>query len=168
MQAIARARFVRTSPRKARLVIDAIRGKDVKEARAILQFTPNYAARLIQKVLDSAVANAENNHHMDADSLKVSQAMVDGGPIMKRLQYAPMGRAHRILKRFSHITVAVEEVEKVQPARPEGKGAAESKPARKRRAKAAPKAAAEAGEATETKKAKASKSAAPSKADAKN
>lgn len=111
MEAYARARFVRTSPRKARLVIDAIRGKDTKEALAILKFTPNFAARLIEKVLNSAIANAENNHHMDADNLKVSKAFVDGGPMMKRLRYAPMGRGYRMVKRLSHITIAVEEVE---------------------------------------------------------
>ena len=111
MEAYAKARFVRTSPRKARLVIDAIRGKDTREALAILKFTPNFAARLIEKVLASAIANAENNHHMDADSLKVSKAFVDGGPMMKRLRYAPMGRGYRMVKRLSHITVAVEETE---------------------------------------------------------
>jgi len=111
MQAYAKARFVRTSPRKARLVIDAIRGKDTKEAEAILRFTPNFAARLIEKVLNSAVANAENNHHMDGDNLKVATAFVDGGPMMKRVRYAPMGRGYRMVKRLSHITIAVEETE---------------------------------------------------------
>jgi len=117
MQAIAKARFVRTSPRKARLVIDAIRGKRVDEALALLQFTPNYAARLIEKVVKSAAANAENNHHMDGENLKVAVAMVDGGPLMKRIRYAPMGRGHRIVKRLSHITIALEETE----PKPEGK-----------------------------------------------
>jgi len=112
MLVYARARYVRTSPRKARLVIDAIRGKDVKEALAILRFTPNYAARLIENVVKSAVANAENNFHMNGENLRIAQAMVDGGPnIMKRLRYAPMGRGYRIVKRMSHITVAVEEAE---------------------------------------------------------
>ncbi len=111
MQAIAKARFVRTSPRKARLVIDAIRGKEVHEALGILKFTPNKAARLIEKVVMSAAANAENNFHMNGDSLKVAVAMVDGGPLMKRLRYAPMGRGYRMVKRTSHITIAVEEIE---------------------------------------------------------
>ncbi|MHB9036074.1 MAG: 50S ribosomal protein L22 [Armatimonadota bacterium] len=111
MQAIAKARFVRTSPRKARLVIDEIRGKDVRQALGILQFTPNFAAKLIEKVLKSAVANAENNHHMDGENLKVSLAMVDGGPSMKRVRYAPMGRGYRMVKRLSHITIGVEETE---------------------------------------------------------
>ena len=118
MQAMAKARFVRTSPRKARLVIDAIRGKDVKEALAILKFTPNRAARLIEKVVNSAAANAENNHHMDGDNLKVAVAMVDGGPMMKRLRYAPQGRGYRMVKRLSHITICVEETE----PKPEKKG----------------------------------------------
>ena len=111
MEAYAKARFVRTSPRKARLVIDAIRGKDTRDALAILKFTPNFAARLIEKVLGSAIANAENNHHMDADNLKVVKAFVDGGPMMKRVRYAPMGRGYRMVKRLSHITIAVEEGE---------------------------------------------------------
>jgi len=112
MQAVAKARFVRSSPVKARLVIDAIRGKDAKEALAILQFTPNFAARLIEKVLKSAIANAENNHHMDGDNLKVAVAMVDGGPnVMKRVRHAPQGRGYRIIKRMSHIMIAVEETE---------------------------------------------------------
>lgn len=111
MQVLAKARFVRTSPRKARLVADAIRGKDAREALGILKFTPNFAAKLIEKVLKSAMANAENNHHMDGDNLKVAVIMVDGGPIMKRVRYAPMGRGYRMLKRMSHITVMVEEGE---------------------------------------------------------
>lgn len=148
MQAIARARFVRTSPRKARLVIDAIRGKDVKEALGILRFTPNYAARLIEKVVKSAVANAENNHHMNGDGLKIAQAMVDGGPnVMKRVRHAPMGRGYRIVKRMSHIMIAVEETE----PRPEKKGKRRAPVARTARAprgaaKAAPAAAPAASE----------------------
>jgi large subunit ribosomal protein L22 len=134
MQAIARAKFVRTSPRKARLVIDVIRGKDAKEALALLQFTPNYAARLIEKVLKSAVANAENNHHMDADNLKVALAMVDGGPnVMKRVRYAPQGRGYRIVKRMSHITIAVEETEPKPESKTKRRGqvARAAKPARR-------------------------------------
>ncbi|MGQ9456585.1 MAG: 50S ribosomal protein L22 [Armatimonadota bacterium] len=115
MEAIARARYVRTSPRKARLVVDTIRGKHVREALAILRYTPNRAARLVEKVVRSAIANAENNFHMDPDNLRISRAFVDGGPnIMKRLRYAPMGRGYRIIKRMSHITIAVEETEPVQ------------------------------------------------------
>lgn len=123
MQALAKARYVRTSPRKARLVIDTIRGKDVKEALGILQFTPNYAARLIEKVVKSAVANAENNHRMDGENLKIALATVDGGPnFMKRLRYAPQGRGYRIVKRMSHITIVVEETEP-KPERKPRRGA---------------------------------------------
>jgi len=148
MQAIAKARFVRTSPRKARLVIDEIRGKDVRDALGILQFTPNFAARLIEKVLKSAVANAENNHHMDGENLKVSLAMVDGGPIMKRLRYAPQGRGYRMLKRISHITIGVEETEP-KPKKKRKEVARTAKPGAKAPKAAAPKAEAK----TETKRA---------------
>jgi large subunit ribosomal protein L22 len=144
MQAYAKARFVRTSPRKARLVIDAIRGKGTKEAQAILKFTPNFAARLIEKVLNSAVANAENNHHMDGDSLKVAKATVDGGPMMKRLRYAPMGRGYRMVKRLSHITISVEETEPKPEKKAKRKEIARTAkaPRRATTAAAAPKAAA--------------------------
>jgi len=111
MEARAIARFVRVTPRKARLVIDLIRGKKVDEAMAILQFTPNRAARLIEKVLKSAAANAENNHHMDPDNLKVSLAKVDGGPMLKRGRPRAMGRFYRIVRRTSHITIGVSEIE---------------------------------------------------------
>jgi len=142
MQAMAKARFVRTSPRKARLVIDEIRGKDVKEALAMLQFTPNYAARLIEKVLKSAVANAENNHHMDGDNLKVATAMVDGGPMMKRVRYAPMGRGYRMVKRLSHITIGVEETEPKPEKKRKRKEVVRTAKPGARAAKAAPKTAA--------------------------
>lgn len=140
MQATATARFVRTSPRKARLVIDAIRGKDVREALAILRFTPNRAAGYIEKVVKSAVANAENNHHMNADNLKVAVAFVDGGPnVMKRVRYAPMGRGYRIVKRMAHITVAVEETEPKPEKKAKRKVVAKTaKPGRSSAAKAAP------------------------------
>ncbi len=111
MEAKAVGRFIRVAPRKARLVADAIRGKHVSDALAILRFTPNFAARYIEKIVKSAIANAENNYHMDGEALKVSKAFVDQGPSMKRLRAAPMGRAHRILKRTSHITVVLEEAE---------------------------------------------------------
>jgi len=144
MQATAKARYVRGSPRKARLVIDAIRGKDVKEALAILKFTPNYAARLIEKVVNSAVANAENNHKMDGENLKIAVALVDGGPnTMKRLRYAPMGRGFRIVKRMSHITIVVEETE----PKPEKKGRRRAGAARVAKAPKAPQKPAEAKEA---------------------
>lgn len=152
MQAIAKARFVRTSPRKARLVIDEIRGKDVRDALGILQFTPNFAARLIEKVLKSAVANAENNHHMDGENLKVSLAMVDGGPLMKRIRYAPQGRGYRMVKRISHITIGVEETEP-KPKKKRKEIARTAKPGAKAPKAAAPKAETKSETKSETKRA---------------
>ena len=115
MEARAAARFVRVTPRKARFVIDAVRGKNAHDALAILKFTPNAAARVVEKVLKSAMANAENNHHMNADVLEVSTAFADAGPTMKRIHPRAMGRAYAILKRTSHITLGVSEGE--EPAR---------------------------------------------------
>jgi large subunit ribosomal protein L22 len=104
----AKARFVRVSARKARLVLDQIRGKSVGDALATLEFTPRAAARLIEKVLRSAVANAEHNHQMrNLDDLRVVQAVADGGPSLKRVQPRAMGRAFFIKHRTSHLTIAV-------------------------------------------------------------
>ena len=101
----ARARYVRTAPRKARLVIDHIRGKDVAQARAMLLHTPRAAATDILKLLDSAIANAENNHELVADELKIAKAYVDEGPTLKRYRPRALGRATRIRKRTSHLTI---------------------------------------------------------------
>ncbi len=109
MEARAVARYVRISPYKARLVVDLIRGKPVDEALNILRFTPKKAARLVRKVLESAIANAEHNYQMDPDRLYVKRAYVDEGPRLKRLWPRAFGRASRILKRTSHITIVVEE-----------------------------------------------------------
>ena len=103
------ARYVRVSPRKAGDMAALIRGKKVKEAKAILKLSPRHAAKLVGKVLDSAVANAENNNDLDADDLYVVQAYVNGGPTLKRFRPRAMGRASRIRKRTSHITVSVDE-----------------------------------------------------------
>ena len=105
----ATAKYVRVSPRKASDVARLIRGKKVAEAKAILALTPRAAAKLVGKVLDSAVANAENNHDLDAEDLYVVQAYVNGGPTIKRFRARAMGRASRIRKRTSHITVCVDE-----------------------------------------------------------
>ncbi|GAB4245853.1 MAG: 50S ribosomal protein L22 [Thermoleophilia bacterium] len=105
----ATAKYVRVSPRKARQVVDLIRGKSVNEAKAILQLTPRGAAPLVGKVLASAVANAENNNDMVADDLVVVRAYVDEGPTLKRFKPRAMGRATRIRKRTSHITISVDE-----------------------------------------------------------
>jgi large subunit ribosomal protein L22 len=111
MSAKAVARYVRIAPRKARLVIDLIRGKSVEEALAILKFTPRAASPIIEKVLSSAIANAEHNHNMDSSRLYVKKAYVDEGPTLKRYMPRAMGRASRINKRTSHITVVVDEKE---------------------------------------------------------
>jgi large subunit ribosomal protein L22 len=104
----ARARFVRVSARKARLVLDQIRGKSVGDALATLEYTPRAAARLVEKVLRSAVANAEHNHQVrNLDDLRVVQAIADGGPSMKRVQPRAMGRAFFIRHRTSHVTIGV-------------------------------------------------------------
>ena len=108
MRTFARARFVRVSARKAQLVLEQLRGKSVGEALATLQYTPRIAARLIEKVLRSAVANAEHNHQVrDLDSLRVVRATADGGPSLKRVQPRAMGRAFFIKHRTSHLTIAV-------------------------------------------------------------
>jgi large subunit ribosomal protein L22 len=120
MRTYARARFVRVSSRKAMLVMDQIRGRPVGEALATLQFTPRVAARLVEKVLRSAVANAEHNHQVrDLDTLRVVQATADGGPSMKRVQPRAMGRAFFIRHRTSHLTIGVsDEVDRApRPAR---------------------------------------------------
>ncbi|MFP4456072.1 MAG: 50S ribosomal protein L22 [Clostridia bacterium] len=109
MEAKAIARYVRVSPRKARQVINEVRGKDVAEALAILRFTRRKAADVIIKVINSAAANAEHNHEMDIDSLYIAEAYVDGGPVLKRFRARAQGRAYPILKRTSHITVVVKE-----------------------------------------------------------
>jgi large subunit ribosomal protein L22 len=106
----ATAKYVRVSPRKAGDVARLIRGKRVEEAKAILMLSPRAAAKLVGKVLDSAVANAENNENMDSDELYVAEAYVNGGPTIKRFRPRAMGRASRIRKRTSHITVCVDEI----------------------------------------------------------
>src|SRR4051794_12326247 len=108
-QAKSIARFVRIAPRKVQLVIDLIRGKQVGEAIAILRHTPKAASPIVEKVLNSAIANAEHNYSMDPNNLVISQTFVNQGPTMKRFRPRAMGRASRINKRTSHITVVVSE-----------------------------------------------------------
>jgi large subunit ribosomal protein L22 len=107
----AHANTVRISPRKARLVIDLIRGKNIKEAQAILMFTPRAASPIITKVLNSAVANATHNHQVNVDKLYVKEAFVNEGVRMKRLLPRAKGQGDIIQKRTSHITVVVAERE---------------------------------------------------------
>ncbi|KAB7666144.1 MULTISPECIES: 50S ribosomal protein L22 [Bacillaceae] len=109
MQAKAVANTVRIAPRKARLVVDLIRGKQVGEAVAILKLTPKAASPIVEKVLKSAIANAEHNYEMDINNLVVEQAYVNEGPTLKRFRPRAMGRASQINKRTSHITIVVSE-----------------------------------------------------------
>ena len=128
------AKWVRMSPRKARLVVEHIRGRSVPEARTVLAFTQRAAAREIEKVLSSAVANAEANHNLVGDDLVVSAAYVDEGPVMKRWRARARGRAARIHKPTCHITVKLVEVERAPepaPPAPEPEPQAEEKPKRK-------------------------------------
>jgi ribosomal protein L22 len=106
----ATARYVRSSPRKSRLVVDHIRDASVEDARVFLQFTARHVGRDVAKVLESAVANAEHNHELDVDNLHIVKAFVDEGPTLKRWRPRAKGRATQILKRTSHITVIVSDV----------------------------------------------------------
>jgi large subunit ribosomal protein L22 len=107
----ASAKYIRVSSRKARLVVDLIRGKDVADAQQILEYSPKAAARVVSKILNSAIANAEHNNGLNADELFVSRAFVDEGPTLKRFRPRAMGRATRINKRTSHITLVLDERE---------------------------------------------------------
>jgi len=107
MQAVAKLNHARVSAQKGRLVADQIRGLPVEQALNVLTFSDKKAAALIKKILDSAIANAENNEGADIDELRVSAIWVDEGPTMKRIRARAKGRAARILKRTSHITVTV-------------------------------------------------------------
>jgi len=108
-EAKAHAKFIRIAPRKAMLVADLIRGKQVGEAIAILRHTPKSASPILEKLLNSAIANAEHNYQLDVNKLVISQAFVNQGPTMKRFRPRAMGRASRINKRTSHITLVVSE-----------------------------------------------------------
>jgi large subunit ribosomal protein L22 len=112
MEAKAIARTVRIAPRKVRLVVDLIRGKRVGEALAILKHTPKAASPIVEKVLNSAIANAGHNYNMDVENLVISKAFVDQGPTLKRFRPRAQGRAFRIHKRTSHITIVVSDEKK--------------------------------------------------------
>lgn len=111
MEAKATAKYVRVSSRKAKLVADLIRGKNLGEALSILALTPNKAAKIIDKVVKSALANAENNHDMNVDNLYIDQIFANQGPTLKRFKAGPQGRAFPIKKRTSHITAVLKEYE---------------------------------------------------------
>lgn len=111
MEARAEARYVRISPRKVRIVNDLIRNKPVGVAMAIIKTTPKAACEVLEKMLNSAISNAENNHNMDVDKLYVSEVFANPGPILKRIMPRAQGRAFRINKRTSHITIVLKEKE---------------------------------------------------------
>jgi ribosomal protein L22 len=131
----ATAKFVKVTPRKARLVVDHIRGRSVPEARTILAFMPRAAARDVEKVLRSAVANAESNPNLrwNGDDLYVASVTVDEGPTLKRWQQRARGRVNQILKRTCHITIKLDQLEKPEPGK--GPGSAQAKPRRRARKK---------------------------------
>ena len=105
----AKLSYARVSVQKACFVLDAIRGKDVTTAKAILEYNPRYASSLIKKLLDSAIANAENNNGMNPDNLYIAACYANKGPTMKRIHPRAQGRAYRIEKRVSHITIVLDE-----------------------------------------------------------
>jgi large subunit ribosomal protein L22 len=107
----AKLSYARVSVQKACFVLDAIRGKDVETALAILTYNPRYASSLVKKLLESAIANAENNNGMDRDNLYIAECYANKGPTMKRIHPRAQGRAYRIEKRMSHITVVLDEKE---------------------------------------------------------
>ncbi|GAB7023641.1 50S ribosomal protein L22 [Salidesulfovibrio brasiliensis] len=110
MEAKAVAKFIRVSPRKTRIVAETVKGKPVEDALNILRFTPKKPARILSKVLYSAIANAEQKPGVDVDALVIDKIIVNEGPTWKRIQPRAMGRAYRIRKRTSHITIVVKEV----------------------------------------------------------
>ncbi len=103
----ASSRYVRVAPRKARLVADQVRGLPIEQARALLEFSPRSAAQDIGKLIESAAANAENNHDLVADEMRIAEITVDEGPTLRRFRPRAQGRATRINKRTSHIAVAL-------------------------------------------------------------
>ena len=107
MEARATLKYARISPRKVKIVLDLIRNQDADKAMAILKFTPKSACEYLEKLLASAMANAENNHNMDVSRLYVAECFVCPGPTLKRIRPKDHGRAHRILKRTSHVTIVL-------------------------------------------------------------
>jgi large subunit ribosomal protein L22 len=110
MESRAVARYIRISPRKVRLIMDEIRGKKIEEALNQLSFAPQRGAFILQKLINSAVANAEQNFEMDVDKLYIKRIFADEGPTLKRFRPRAMGRATRIRKRTSHLTVVLDEI----------------------------------------------------------
>jgi large subunit ribosomal protein L22 len=158
MEARAINRYVGTSPRKMRLVIDLIRGRGVDEALTMLHFAPKHAARTAEKVLRSAISNYQNKEEsgrVDTATLYVKEAYVDVGPTLKRISPAPMGRAYRIRKRSNHVTITVaQRTMRVKPAAPRPKKETEPVAKAEVKASAAPKAKKAASKTSRTKKTK--------------
>jgi large subunit ribosomal protein L22 len=156
METRAQLKYLRMSPQKVRLVVDMVRGRTLSEALSILRFVPNRPARHLVKLLNSAAANAQTNHSMDRETLRVSKAYVDQGPSLKRYQPVSRGLAHPILKRTCHITVYVKEDEELAAQKAaerakkagrrgaRGAGAGRARPAARRAPKRAEEAAVEA------------------------
>ncbi len=162
----ASAKWVRITPRKARLVVEHIRGRTVPEARTVLAFTQRAAAREVEKLLRSAVSNAEANHGLIGDDLVVKAAYVDEGPMLKRWRARARGRSARIRKRTCHITLKLVPAATATTTRPTPEAPPEEKPRRAPRRKAAPKAKSEAKAEAKPKakpKAAATKKKAPAK-----
>ncbi len=111
LEARASLKFARISPRKVKIVADMLRGKDVQEALAIIKFTPKAASEVLEKLLKSAIANAENNHEMKSENLYIAEIYANQGPTLKRIRPAAKGSAVRIRKRTSHITIVLREKE---------------------------------------------------------
>lgn len=120
MEVRAVGKFMRVQPRKVRIIADQVRGRNAVHAAALLQYHTSKGAHLLRKVLVSAMANAQENHGISPETLNISTIMVDEGPRLKRMQARAMGRGNRIIKKTSHITVVVEEVEAVKAVKPHG------------------------------------------------
>jgi large subunit ribosomal protein L22 len=162
MEARAQARYVRVTPQKARRVVDLIRGIPAAQAQSVLRFAPQAVSETVGKVLDSAIANATNNFNLDPEGLVVSAAYVDEGPTMKRIRPRAQGRAYRVRKRTSHITVIVATPDSLNAKSTKKSTATESAPVAKAAAKktTAKKAAPKADAAAPAKKAAAKKTTA--------
>jgi large subunit ribosomal protein L22 len=128
-RAVARARYVHMTPMKTRRVVDLIRGRNAREALAVLKFAPQAASGPVAKVLASAMANAENNLELDPETLWISAAFVDEGPTLKRFRPRAQGRTYRIRKRTSHITIEVESLAQAAPTKGKGRTASRGRAA---------------------------------------
>lgn len=120
MEVRAVAKFIRVQPRKVRIIADKMRGVDVRQAAGLLRYHTSKGAKVLAKVLNSAVANAMENHNIAPENLRISTIMVDEGPRLKRISPRSMGRANRIIKKMSHVTIGVEEYEPAVAIKPHG------------------------------------------------